>query len=399
MIRRISEGETCWLPGILTSDLPSALPAGVTVHIKNGTIGLESQGVVGAFPLKNGDTVQIEPKIGDVNFLKLLFRAEGSQRTLESEFDEFVELSVVDNANMNSIVARQLLKSLDEILRRSPIQGRIRLLSAGDYATGEIDPLKTAMRIATGKSRPVVSRLKRRTADVAENRVLTEALVRAWEILSDEPKSLYARIRESWLNRFERSKDIWSDLLAVESEFSQTGYGGSRDYYRRALMLAKIILGSSGVGFSGGNQIHGDAVLLNAADIFEKYVRSVVRDAYAEKGFVVTKGGVGVHSLYTDGSFELLPDVVISKNGATCLIADAKYKKPTASDHYQMSSYLAAHNLKRGVLIAPLFSGASVVIKEYSTPNKLVVRELFLPMNDLDATEEALSSLVEDFSN
>ena len=164
-------------------------------------------------------------------------------------------------------------------------------------------------------------------------------------------------------------------------------------------MLAKIILGSSGVGFSGGNQIHGDAVLLNAADIFEKYVRSVVRDAYAEKGFVVTKGGVGVHSLYTDGSFELLPDVVISKNGATCLIADAKYKKPTASDHYQMSSYLAAHNLKRGVLIAPLFSGASVVIKEYSTPNKLVVRELFLPMNDLDATEEALSSLVEDFSN
>lgn len=398
MIRRVTEGETCWLPGIITSDLPSALPTGVTVHIKNGTIGLESQGVIGAFPLKNGDTIQIEPKIGDVNFLKLLFRAEGNQRILESEFDDFVELSVVDDANMNSIVARQLLKSLDEILRRSPIQGRIRSLATGDYAMGEIDPLTTAMRIATGKSRPVASRLTRRTIDVAENRVLTEALVRAWAILSDESRSTYAKTREHWLRRFARSDDIWVDLLSVDSKFSVTGYGGARDYYRRALMLAKIILGSSGVGLSGDGQIRSDAVLLNAADIFEKYVRSVIRDAYTTKGFVVTKGGVGVHSLYTDGSFELLPDIVISKNSAICLIADAKYKKPTASDHYQMSAYLAAHDLKRGILIAPLFSGRSVNVREYSTPNKLVVRELFLPMSDLDATEEALSSLVETFS-
>jgi 5-methylcytosine-specific restriction endonuclease McrBC regulatory subunit McrC len=317
---------------------------------------------------------------------------------LESEFDEFVELSVVDENNINSIVARQLLKSLDEILRRSPMQGRLRCFAEGDYGAGEIDPLRTARRMAMGKTRPVVSRLKRRTVDIAENRVLTESLVRAWDLLSYESQAVYAHVRDQWLRRFERPREIWPDLLAVDVAFSSKGYGGSRDYYRRALMLSKIILGFSGVGFASNERIQGDVVFLNAANVFEKYVRCVIRDAYSEKGYVVTKGGVGVHSLYTDGSFELLPDVVVSKNGITCLIADAKYKKPNAGDHYQMSAYLAAHSLKRGILIAPLFTGESMVVKEYSTPDKTVVYELFLPMNDLDVAEEGLSSLVERFS-
>ena len=399
MIWKIIEGEIAWLPGINSLDIPQALPSGISVHLRTGTFGIESQGVVGAVPLNNGDTIHIIPKIGEINFLRLLFKAEGKHDSFESDFDEFVRYSVVDETNIDSIVARNFLVCLDEILRRSPIQGRRRKYKVGYYATGEIHAVKTAMNLATKKQQPVVSLIKEKIRDIPENRLLTEALIRAWPFLSSQAQMKYEGIHHLWLKRFPRSKKIFYDLFMIEHTFAVDGYGGSRDYYRRALMLAKIILGTSGIGFGSISDISGDAILLNAADVFEKYIRSVICEAYVKKGYIVTKGGVGLQSLYTDGSFQLVPDIVISRNGVTVLIADAKYKNPAAGDHYQMNAYLAAHKLQRGLLVAPQYTGNSIKFKEFSTPNKVVVREVYLPMNDLDATEKHLASLVEQYSN
>ena len=399
MIWKIIEGEVAWLPGINSLDIPQALPAGISIHLRTGTIGIESQGLVGAIPLKNGDTIHITSKIGEINFLRLLFKAEGRQDSLESEFDEFVRYSVTDEANIELIVARKLLVCFDEILRLGPIRGRRRGYKVGNYAAGEIHAVKTAMNLVTKKLQPVVSLVKEKTRDIPENRLLTEALIRVWPFLSSQAQKKYEGIHHLWLKKFPRSREIFRDLLMIDHTFAADGYGGSRDYYRRALMLAKIILGSSGIGFGSKSDVSGDAILLNAADVFEKYIRSVICEAYVNKGYVVTKGGVGLQSLYTDGSFQLVPDIVISRKGLTSLIADAKYKKPASSDHYQMNAYLTAHKLKRGLLLAPLYTGNSVKVKEFTTPDKVVVREVYLPMSDLDATEKNLASLVELYSH
>lgn len=398
MIIQIREGEISWLPGIVALDIPKPLPVGIVIHLRDGVIGIESQGIVGSIPLNNGDTLQVTPKIGEVNFFRLLFKAEGSQLQLKNEFDEFVHYDVDDNENIDSLVARRLLVSIDEILRRSPMQGRKKAYVSADFARGEIQMLKTAMNLATKKISPVVSSVKQRTKDIPENRILSEALVRAWHVLSPDYKRIYQNTRDRWLKMFGRSNDIYNDLMGVEESFASNGYGGSRDYYRRALMLAKILLASRGVSFGSKAEVSGDAVLLNAASVFEKYILSVIFDAYSDKGYVVSKGGARQKTLYTDGSFELIPDVVISKNGGVILIADAKYKKPTASDHYQMAAYLSAHKIKQGLLLAPLYSGNSVVIKEYATPEKAIVREVYLPMSDLNATEKTLSSLIEHYA-
>jgi McrBC 5-methylcytosine restriction system component. len=398
MIRQIKEGEISWLHGISSSDIPKSLPSGISLHVKGGVIGLESQGIIGAIPLGNGDTLQVIPKIGKVNFLHLLFKAEGNQRSLESEFDDFVEYSIDDDRNIDSVVARQLISHLDVILRRSPLRNRVRVEKTGAFASGQINVIKTAINIESKKTDAIVSIHKERTADIPENRILTEALIRCWPMVERDRKVRYQTIYEHWLRKYPRSFQILDDLLAIERIFASEGYGGSRDYYRRALMLAKIILGSNGVGFGDQGAFAGDAILLNAADVFEKYIRSVIAGAYKEKGFVVSKGGAGVQSLYTDGSFELIPDVVISHGNHVALIADAKYKKPTAGDHYQMAAYLAANGVSRGILLAPLFSGEEVVVREFATPDRTVVREVYLPMNDLDTTEEVLSSVVERFS-
>jgi 5-methylcytosine-specific restriction endonuclease McrBC regulatory subunit McrC len=395
MIRQAKEGEVTWLPGLRASDIPHPLPNGISIHLRRGELGLEAQGLVGAIPLLNGDTLQIVPKIGRVNFFRLLFKAEGFQRDLEREYDDFVSYSVDEDENIDSVVARQLMFSAADIIKRSPQQGRVKRRCEGMFAAGQMDAVSTAMNIACRKQEPVTYFIKERTLDIPENRVLTEAIVRAWLTLEETDRGELRSVHERWLSRFPRSTNLDADIQQVEQGFASASYGGPRDYYRRALMLAQIVLGSNGLGLSEVAAVEGDAILLNTADIFEKYLRNVISDAYSEAGYVVTKGGVGVTSLYTDGSFELQPDITVSRDGRTLLIADAKYKRPTAGDHYQMHTYLAVHVVKRGLLLAPLYDGNEVVVREYSTTDKTVVREVYLPMGDLKVTEAFLGTVIE----
>lgn len=399
MIWKVKEGKITWLPGLTPSDIPHPLPTGIIIHLRGDELGLEIQGIVGAIPLRNGDTLQITPKVGQVNFLRLLFKAEGYQRDLESAYNEFVEYSIDDEENIDEIVSRQLLYCAEEILKRSPQRRRISSRHIGLFATGQIDPVATALNVACHKEEPVVYVSKDKTEDIAENRVITEAIIRARPMLNDSTWRGLRAIYDRWIRRFPRSYDLSADLERIEKRFAARSYGGPRDYYRKALMLSQIILGSSGIGFSEAASIEGDAVLLNTADIFERYLCNVISEAYGDTGYVVSKGGVGVTSLYTDGSFELIPDIVIARNNRTLLIADAKYKVPTAGDHYQMYAYLAVNGVKRGLLLSPLFDGNEVIVREYATSNKVVVRETYLPMINLEATEEFLGTLIERFAS
>ncbi|WP_331346544.1 5-methylcytosine restriction system specificity protein McrC [Cellvibrio sp. UBA7661] len=399
MIRQIIEGQLGWLVGVDAADIPDKLPAGISVHLRSGAIGLESQGIVGSIFLRNGDTVHILPKIGEVNFLRLLFKAESGEELPQIELDDFVKYSEDNESSFSSLVSQRFLVSLDDILRKSPLQGRASQLREEDFVLGEIHALKTAINLARRRVNPVASFLKSRTFDIPENRLLTESLIRAWHHLPAEARRKYQAIYQIWMKKFVRSKDIASDLAIIDQRFAIRGYGGSRDYYKHALSLAKIILGSSGIGFGSHGEIMGSATLLNTSQIFEKYIRRVISDAYAPKGYVVAKGGLDSKTLYTNGSFELVPDIVVSRNGSTILLADAKYKKPTNADHYQMATYMAYHKVEQGIMLAPLSIGNSVVIKEYLTPNRTIVREIYLPMNNLSETQSTLSTLIESYSH
>lgn len=397
MIRRVKEGEITWLPGLSASDIPP-LPTGISLHIRRGELGIEAQGRVGAVPLLNGDTLQIIPKVGRINFFRLLFKAEGIQQDLEREYDDFVSYSVNEERNIDSIVARHLMFSAAEIMKCGPKQGRIKRCCEGIFAAGKIEVVPTILNLACRKQEPVVYLVRERTLDIPENRVLTAAIMRAWPALEEVDRFELRRVWERWLMRFSQPSNLDADLEKIEQRFATGQYGGARDYYRRALMLAQIVLGGSGLGLNDSTTVEGDAILLNTANIFEKYLRSIISASYSDAGYIVSKGGVGVKSLYINGSFELEPDICITKNGRIVLIADAKYKKPTSLDHYQMHTYLVANGLKQGLLLAPLYEGNDVVIREYATTQKILIREIYLPMGDLDITEKFLQTVIEKYS-
>lgn len=397
MLRSIKEGEVSWLVGLTIEDLPQPLPSGLYVHAKGTLLGLEAQGVAGSIPLRNGDTLQITPKIGQVNFLRMLFLAEGSQGSLRREYDDFVALFVDEEESLNALVARQLMVSAAKILHQSPMIGRVERRRRGAFASGRIDPVKTAMNITARRIDPVEFVSRERTTDTPENRVISEALCRAILSLSADDREKYNPIIVKWNRRFPRSRSIFDDLRKVEEGFSSSRYGGPRGYYNRTLMLSQIILGSFGMGLGEASFVEGDAILLNTADVFERYLRATIASAYADRGYVVTKGGGAMRSLYTDGSYEIEPDIVVQRDGRVVLIADAKYKIPTSSDHYQMNAYLGTLNTTSGVLLSPSMATEEVQVKDYSTGRGCFVHEAFLPMSDLASTEAFLAAIVERF--
>lgn len=398
MLRSIKEGEVSWLVGLTIDDLPQPLPSGIYVHAKGGILGLEAQGVAGSIPLRNGDTLQITPKIGQVNFLRMLFLAEGSQGNLRREYEDFVALCVDEEESLNSLVARQLMVSAAKILHQSPMIGRVKRRRRGAFASGRIDPVRTAMNIAARRIDPVEFTSRERTINISENRVISEALNRAVLSLSVDDRDKYDPVIVKWNRRFPRSKSILDDLRDVEEGFSSSRYGGPRGYYNRTLMLSQIILGSFGMGLGEASSVEGDAVLLNTADVFERYLRATIASSYADRGFVVSKGGGAMQSLYTDGSYEIEPDIVVQRGGRVILIADAKYKNPTSGDHYQMNAYLGTIGTPFGILLSPSMSAGGVQVKDYSTGRGCYVHEAFLPMRDIGATEAFLAAIVERFA-
>ena len=397
MIHQAIEGQVTWLSGVSQVDIPHPWPSSITIRLRSRGIGIEPRNVVGAVPLLNGDTIQILPKIGRVNFFHLFIIAGGLQRELRREFQEFVSYLLDDESNIDSLVARQLHLAIMDILRLSPQIGRVNRRHKGSFALGRLDAKATAFNIAIRRQEPIVFCHRERTYDIPENRVLTEAILRAFPLLPEQDRDYLAPIYNRWLSRFPRSGNLMVDLEWIGCRFGLMQYGGARDYYRKALMLAQVVLGNSGIGLEGASVIEGDSVLLNTANVYERYLLNVIARAHSEAGYVVSKGNAWTISLYTDGSREIIPDIVVSHSGSVRLIADAKYKEPDSSDHYQMYTYLHVMGVKAGLLLAPLFNGDEVVSRKFTSTDGKTVWEIYLPMSNLPATEDFLACLVREF--
>ena len=397
MIIEITEGQIGWLPGVRPTELPS-LPDDISIRLAaSGVVGLLSQSLVGAILTRTGTTVQITPKIGRVNFLRLLFRAEGSKVDLDVDTD--VEYGSSDERSIDAIAARQLMYGVDRMLRLGVEAGRVRdKVRTSTFVGGRLDLAKTHVGLHCRAAAPFVSVVRRRTLATAEHRVLTSAMRRALSYVGPDDRERCLPVWERWV-RCCPAEASRSDLLLVEERLASSFYVGPRDYYRKLLVTAKVVLGTSGVLLGGRGELLGTTHLLRTSLVFERYVRAVVAETLADRGYNVVRTSAGAQTLYTNGEYTLKPDIVISRYGVPLLVADAKYKKPTADDHYQIVAYMNGYGVSRGILVCAGFAGEEARVKEYSTADGGKVLELYLPMQDLSRAERVLSELVAKYSS
>jgi 5-methylcytosine-specific restriction endonuclease McrBC regulatory subunit McrC len=248
---------------------------------------------------------------------------------------------------------------------------------------------------------PIVFGAHERSYNNPENRVLGKASQVAIPFLMDEVNSQLRFAAESWSRRF--ADDFTArDLFEVDRWLASRKLGGSRGYYVKALSLAKILLGQSGLSTEYLHPLQAEGVLINTATLFETFVRKSLIESYKGQGILVTKGGgLGIQSLYTDGYFELDPDFVFQDRSTILLIADAKYKVPDSKDHYQIICYLNRYKVRTGVIFMPCFADEDSVspMVRHITPDGTTVWEVALPLDDLQVTESILADTLKRFAS
>jgi hypothetical protein len=357
-------------------------------------------GVVGAVPLKNGDTLQITPKIGNFSFFRLLLRCRGLYSELQPSFSELADYAhAEDGGAVVWLVARSFGKCLVEVSKRSRRFDHKFRVQRGTFAAGQIYPVETTLRITQRADNPIVFGAHVREYSTPENRVLGKAAQICLPYLKPAGDEYVKDTAAEWAKEFGHAFDL-SDIFEVDRWLLGRRLGGSRGYYVRALALAKVILGQAGLSGLDGGSVLAEGLLLNTPNLFEDYVRKVLVDSHKSSGIILTKGGgLGSQSLYTDGAFKLEPDYVFQNNGKFLLIADAKYKVPDSKDHYQMICYLSRYGVKTGVLFHAVFESRDARHVRHITPDGFVVWEIGLPLKELDSVEATLAQALVRFGS
>ena len=387
------ESAITWLSGFKPGWLPSGLETQIRVVGRAEHVGLEVAGVVGAIPLLNGDTLQLTPKVGVLNFFRMLLTAEGLFDDLKNQFNDFVNYASNDDAALPHIIAKSYFTQLREVMSSSLKFHRTKVTTSSDFAMGPIEPVQTAMWLRMRHERPVVSKMNIRDYSTPENRILAAAADVGLGYLGYETLKSHSPWVTSFSSRFRSPKTVLDDLAIVNANLSKRRFSGSRGYYVKALTLAKLLLGQNGLAQGSSVDVFADSILLNTATLFEQYVRSIVSSRYSPEGVIVRKGSTPQKFLYTDNSYGLNPDITLARGTRFLSVGDAKYKFPDAGDQYQLAAYMAAHDVLYGFLLSPDFEGSVPKVVSRVTMNGKKVIEIALPLSDLEATEKMLTNL------
>ena len=389
------ESSITWLPGFQRGLIPSYLADKLRFVVRGSATGIEVGNIIGSVILSNGDTLHIKPKVGELNFFRMLSVCEGLRAELNSDYQEFVGYQENNDVSLPKLIARRFLHELHHVLKASLRFERTKLIQERQFVEGNILPLQTIKNIRKRKAFPIATVVSVRDFDTAEHRILAEAAKYALSYVDSSNKNPHIVSAKYWIKRFSGSLRLMQDLAEVNRNLRKSKYAGVRGYYVRTLTLAKVILGQSGFTQGKAEEIYGDAILINSATLFEEFIRNIIAEKYHPKGFSVRKGGNPTEFLYVDGSYKLTPDIAIFKGVNQVLVGDAKYKVPDAKDHYQILSYMRSYGLTTGVLFAPSFSEIERVISERKTQQGEKVIEIYLPLSNLDATETLLGQLHE----
>ncbi|MFM2473060.1 McrC family protein [Burkholderia cenocepacia] len=395
MLWSIPECASSELPDFNLEWLPKGLPAQIRPFWRGRNVGIEVDTLVGSIPLKNGDTLQLMPRVGKANFIRLLVESESDFSWNMKTNDDLVDYSFSEEASLGSLVARPFVRCLLDVQ-----SGSLRFVwrsrrEVSDVAGGELDVVATSIALLQRNQRPFVFSRKIRTTDVPENIVLAAAanivLLRYARQLGKEDRLFLS----DFCKRFNFLALDEKTIEGVRTRLATGQYDGARGYYAPALRLALILLGEFGFKQGAHSQIRAEPVLFNSATIFEAYVRQQLRLGYQRRGLSVRKGFFPPMSLFNDGSLILDPYIVISKDERLLLVGDVKYKVDgvSAADYYQAHIYARRAFQKYFVFFSTDEHATQVRSSRRMSFLDVEVFEIKLPLVQLENATEALRNL------
>jgi hypothetical protein len=395
MLWDVSECASTELPNFDLEWLPKGLPPLIKPFVRGSRVGLEIDTLVGSIPLRNGDTLQLRPRVGNANFIRMLVESEAPNASISGPNEDLVGYSSSEEASLASLVARPYVRALLTVDAGSMRFAWQKIRELAEIAGGELDILTTAARLSQRSDRPFAFTRKIRTTDIPENVVLAAAaqcILRFHvRLLTNEERAFVF----DFGRKFSSSALSNNMLELVRIRLATGQYDGARGYYAQALRLALILLGESGFKQGAVEEIQAESILFNSATIFEAYVRQHLKHRYQKRGLSVRKGFFPPMTLFKDGTVALGPDIVVTKDDRLLLVGDVKYKIDgvSSADYYQAHTYSRRASQSYFTFFCADAHASHVQVSRRKSYLDVEVFEVKLPLSHLANSTAALHSL------
>ncbi|MGW5365993.1 McrC family protein [Actinopolymorpha pittospori] len=337
-LARLREGQVLSGLALTTGDAAALNASGmVTATPEAAGWRVTAQHVVGL--MRRGDlVVRVAPKVGAVQVLTLLARAEAAANlTFDSE-----QVHVVDDADLSAVLARLFTAEAAQALAAGPLRGYRTEDQTLPVLRGRVRLREQYLR-RFGQLNPLEVTVDEWTMDTAENRLIRSAALALLQLpgLGDET--------ETDLHRLDRMLVDAEPLVPGETPPAWTATRLNARLHS-LLALSEIVLRFAGVENKvGKTPIHGFRV--NMATLFERLVARLFEEAdpawIAQETMPLDEGG----------TLAIRPDLLRQGAGGASAVADTKYKllgdagKVSNADVYQLVTYSARLGLSTGHLI------------------------------------------------
>ncbi len=177
-------------------------------------------------------------------------------------------------------------------------------------------------------------RYHRLTYDNADNRLLLAGLKSACYLATSE------ELKRNVFQHFQRFSDLAADIPPEPAQFNAVAarYNRLTEHYRAAHSLSAMLLYSlrpESLYQGGEHLVFG--IVLDMADLFEKFVEQLMQDILPPSGFHLAPQAPDKGALIDAEGYpyrSVRPDLIVSSAGKVCGVIDAKYKPywPAAAD-------------------------------------------------------------------
>jgi 5-methylcytosine-specific restriction enzyme subunit McrC len=370
------------------------------IDYRGGQLVFKAGKFVGLIPINDRVVIDVKPKVSVADLLHIVDVAEEEVSFLGFFIRPYKEQKGVEDSLLGLMV-RTLLKQLHQVENEGVYKTYVRVQESGTFKP-RINFSRTMQREwCRGNFSRTSNEVFHFTRDHALNRLIKFTIWYCGHYL--ELRSGASEIREElnfFYNLFENVPlDLSRSFLAdARSTVESSQIPLLRNYYLGIAKTCLLIIGDRSVSLeTAGSDVTLLSFILNLEDVFEKYVRNVLRQwVKTEQSEVkVRDGNKGKRNyLFHDSRvFDIYPDIYLTMGAKRPLVADVKYKpKIDEHDRYQVISHSVSMGAKKAVIIVPAFQGGnSGLIRrgQICDANGIEVFEYHMKLDGDLASEEA----------
>lgn len=316
---------------------------------------------VGLIPVNSHVTLDIRPKLPVNNLARIIELSEEGVRAVRGTERKYLTRDQ-STSSVLEFLAVNLLESLREIELRGIYKVYRVHASNTSRPRGRIDARRTVtMNVNKGIVHKVYALRYTHTVDSPYNRLLKHALwflAQRFRRMANRNRALMKDLNRALADYEAVTLDTSPALVAkVRRALAADRIPTARGYYEKPLRIALTVVAGKGVSLlTHGGEIDLAAYVVNFDDLFEAYVRQVLRAALSDPkcGIRVLDGNLeGKRSLFDDRRTpSAQPDVIVRTAAGTVVLVEVKYKeKISRADVNQAIVYGVSYRANDVVLV------------------------------------------------